>query len=99
MNDIIERLRHAADCQWKDVVDDCQEAADEIELLQQAEQDALEINEQLLAWKDRHSRTEGGECPYCEIDRLKAALEEIAKRTCPASCDNIAREALEEDES
>jgi hypothetical protein len=35
-------------------------------------------NERLQAWKDEHSRTEGGECPYCEIDRLRAALERIA---------------------
>jgi hypothetical protein len=35
MSDLIERLRHAADCQWKDVVDDCQEAADEIERLRE----------------------------------------------------------------
>ena len=42
-------------------------------------------------------------CTHCaleakdaEIERLRTALEEIAKRTCPASCDNIAREALDE---
>jgi predicted RNase H-like nuclease (RuvC/YqgF family) len=34
--------------------------------------------ERLEAWEDEHSRTEGGECPYCEIDRLRAVLEQIA---------------------
>ena len=32
-----------------------------------------------------------------ENERLRAALEEIEKRACPASCDNIAREALKDD--
>jgi predicted nucleic acid-binding Zn-ribbon protein len=32
-----------------------------------------------------------------EIERLRDALEEIEKRACPASCDNIAREALRDE--
>jgi len=52
--------------------------------------------ERLRAWKDEHSRTEGGECPYCEIDRLRAALEDALP--CLAEHDpevwDIAREAL-----
>jgi predicted nuclease with TOPRIM domain len=54
--------------------------------------------------EDEHSRTEGGECPYCEIERLlltiswtRATLEEIAKG-CDLSneAQAVAREALRE---
>jgi molecular chaperone GrpE (heat shock protein) len=54
--------------------------------------------ERLRAWKDEHSRTEGGECPYCEIDRLRAVLEQIANSTVLRARE-IAREALREVDS
>jgi hypothetical protein len=37
--------------------------------------DADDEIERLEAWKDEHSRTEGGECPYCEIERLRVVAE------------------------
>ena len=50
MSDLIERLR--AD-KMERVAELCDEAADEIEQLQIAEQDALDINEQLQAENER----------------------------------------------
>jgi hypothetical protein len=78
---------------------------DRLKRLQDLESDLMAAEaeiERLQAWKDEHSRTEGGECPYCEIERLlltiswtRATLEEIAKG-CDLSneAQAIAREAL-----
>jgi uncharacterized small protein (DUF1192 family) len=97
----IERLRAALKDNLKHV------------LLADAENERLEVHkeqcfdrmrtmqdeiERLQAWKDEHSRTEGGECPYCEIDRLRAVLEQIANSTVLRARE-IAREALREVDS
>jgi uncharacterized small protein (DUF1192 family) len=114
--DEIERLRHEIDVQCSSeyverILKEIERLKAELFTMRNVfhQQDA-EI-ERLEASEDEHSRTEGGECPYCEIDdlnceieRLRAALERIAN---PITEDDvhwintdeivsIAREALKE---
>jgi hypothetical protein len=42
--------------------------------------------ERLQEWEDEHSRTEGGECPYCEIDRLEEAIEQLELQLLDYRC-------------
>jgi hypothetical protein len=82
MSDLVGRLRIYGAVYDAELAD---QAADEIERLQKAYrpadmieyQELVAENERLQAWKDEHSRTEGGECPFCEIDRLRDALERL----------------------
>lgn len=91
MSDLIERLRRwniaeNATRTTSSIMRDLSEAADEIELLQQAEQDALEINEKLLAEIERLRKDPLCRCAdevrcemKAEIERLKDQLSFMTK--------------------
>lgn len=78
MSDLTERLRHAADCQWKDVVDDCQEAADEIERLR-GHYERIKAQTCLCRFDKGAGEGESGSAPHTECEYHKAMRAEIER--------------------